>query len=155
MKTGLNVGLAMGVNLMREAPLYLETGLYYTEKGGRGRADGTRFTYSLNYIELPMVLKYKYFVDRSLSVEPFLGGYLAYGVSGKIKDFGIREAYSSFSSSPYSFERFDGGLRLGCGISYDLLYADIGYDIGLANISHDDFNTSHNGALILTVGVNF
>ena len=155
MKTGLNVGLAMGVNLMREAPLYLETGLYYTEKGGRGRADGTRFTYSLNYIELPMVLKYKYFVDRSLSVEPFLGGYLACGVSGKIKDFGIREAYSSFSSSPYSFERFDGGLRLGCGISYDLLYADIGYDIGLANISHDDFDTSHNGALILTVGVNF
>ena len=155
MKTGLNVGLAMGVNLMREAPLYLETGLYYTEKGGRGRAEGTRFTYSLNYIELPMVLKYKYFVDRSLSVEPFLGGYLACGVSGKIKDFGIREAYSSFSSSPYSFDRFDGGLRLGCGISYDLLYADIGYDIGLANISHDDFDTSHNGALILTVGVNF
>ena len=106
-------------------------------------------------MEVPLVLKYQCKVDRDIAITPFLGGYLACGVSGKIKDFGIREAYSSFSSSPYSFERFDGGLRLGCGISYDLLYADIGYDIGLANISHDDFDTSHNGALILTVGVNF
>lgn len=155
MKTGLNVGLAMGVNMVSDAPLYLETGLYYTEKGGRGRADGTRFTYSLNYLELPLVLKYKYYADHLLTVEPYLGGYVACGVSGTIKDFGHREAYSSFSSSPYSFERFDGGLRVGCGVSYDLFYADLGYELGLANISHDDFDTSHNGALLLTVGVNF
>lgn len=155
MKTGLNVGVAMGVNFVREAPLFLETGLYYTEKGGRGHADGTRFTYSLNYVELPLLLKYKYHVDRSLSIEPFLGGYVACGVGGKIRDFGQREAYSSFSSSPYSFERFDGGLRMGCGLSYDLLYAELGYDLGLANISHDDFDTSHTGALMLTVGLNF
>ena len=70
-------------------------------------------------------------------------------------DFGQREAYSSFWSSPYSFERFDGGLRMGCGLSYDLLYAELGYDLGLANISHDDFDTSHTGALMLTVGLNF
>lgn len=155
MKTGLNVGLAAGFNIARYAPLFMETGLYYTEKGGRGKADGNRFTYSLNYLEVPLVMKYKYHVDRSLSVEPFLGGYVACGVGGKVKDFGQREAYSSFSSSPYSFERFDGGLRMGCGLSYDLFYAELGYDLGLANISHDDFDTSRTGALMFTVGVNF
>ena len=155
MKTGLNVGLAAGFNIARYAPLFLETGIYYTEKGGRGQADGDRFTYSLNYMEVPLMLKYKYHVDRSLSVEPFLGGYVACGISGKIKDFGQRAAYSSFSSSPYSFEHFDGGLRMGCGLSYDLFYAELGYDLGLANISHDDFDESRNGTLMLTVGVNF
>lgn len=46
-------------------------------------------------------------------------------------------------------------IILGCGIGYDMFYADLTYDIGLANICHDTFDTSHNGALMLNVGVNF
>lgn len=62
-------------------------------------------------------------------------------------------AQNSFSDS--NFRRTDAGLRLGCGIGYDMFYADLTYDIGLANICHDTFDTSHNGALMLNVGVNF
>ena len=53
------------------------------------------------------------------------------------------------------FQRFDGGLRLGCGVGYDLFYVDLTYDIGLSNICHDTFDTSHNGSLSLNFGVNF
>ena len=53
------------------------------------------------------------------------------------------------------FSRFDGGLRLGCGIEYEFLYGELAYDIGLANISHDYFDTSHTGAFFVTIGVNF
>ena len=42
-----------------------------------------------------------------------------------------------------------------CGIGYDMFYADLTYDIGLANICHDSFDKSHNGALLLNFGVNF
>ena len=40
---------------------------------------------------------------------------------------------------------------------YDELYknADLTYDIGLANICHDEFDSSHNGCLTLSIGVNF
>ena len=154
-KSGLNVGLATGFAVGWHAPLYFETGLYYTEKGGKGKAGDTKFTYNLDYLEVPLVLKYMVDIDRGLSLQPFLGGYLACGVGGKVKDFGQREAYSSFSNSPYSFRRFDGGVKMGCGLQYDMLYLDLTYDLGLSNVSDDDFDDCRNSALMLNVGINF
>ncbi len=155
MKTGLNAGVAAGFAVVPHTPLYLETGLYYTEKGGKGKVGGDKFTYQLNYLEMPLVMKYRIDIDRGFSIQPFLGGYLACGVCGKIKDFGERAAYSSFSDNPYSFQRFDGGLKTGCGLQFDMFYAEVSYDLGLANICHDDFDTSKNSALTLNVGINF
>ena len=137
----------MGLPLSQSVPLYAEIGLQYTEKGGRKRLSSSKkMTYDLNYIELPIVVKYIYPIDRNFTLQPFFGGYLALGVGGKIKNFEQREAFSSFSDD--AFQRFDGGLRLGCGVGYDLFY-------GLSNICHDTFDTSHNGCLSLNFGVNF
>lgn len=154
-KAGLNVGMAAGFSVMPRGPLYLETGLYYTEKGGKGNVAGDKFTYNLNYLEMPLVMKYYIDIDRYCSIQPFLGGYVACGIGGKIKDFGERAAYNSFSDSPYSFRRMDAGLRTGCGLQIDMFYAELSYDLGLANICKDDFDTSKNGALMLSLGVNF
>lgn len=153
MQSGLNASVNVGVLLTRSAPLFFETGLQYTEKGGKGSYSGSKFTYDLNYLEVPLVLKYQYKVDNDIAITPFLGGYLACGVSGKIKDFGDRVAQSSFSSD--AFQRFDGGLRLGCGVMLNMFYAEIGYDAGLANISNDTFDTAHTGTLFANVGINF
>lgn len=165
-KTGLNVGVAVGTAISNHAPLYLESGLYYTEKGGKGsNAGNKRFTYNLDYLELPLLLKYKAAVSRDLSVEPFFGAYMAVGVGGKIKDYANREAYSSFSSNPYdsgTFSRWDAGLKFGVGASYRLtpdpqgaeVYMELGYDLGLANVCHDTFDKAKNGALVLNFGVN-
>lgn len=153
-QTGLNIGAVAGFALTDNAPLFLETGLYYTEKGGKKKlSNGKKMTYDLNYLEVPITVKYSISVDNHFSVQPFAGGYIACGVGGKIKNYGLRESESSFSSD--RFKRFDGGLRLGCGVAYDMFYADLGYDIGLANICHDEFDTSHNGCLTLNFGVNF
>lgn len=156
MITGLNAGFVVGTQLTNRAPLFFETGLYYTEKGGESTYQGSKFTYGLNYLEVPLLLKYKYYADRDFSIEPFMGGYLSCGISGKIKDFGNREAYSSFGDDyNKNFERFDGGLRIGCGFGFQLLYLEASYDIGLANVGNDDFDDTHTGCLNLTFGVNF
>lgn len=152
-QTGLNLGGIIGFQLSPVSPVYLESGLTYTEKGGRGYVDGKKFTYSLNYLEMPIVAKYRYEVDTDMSIQPFIGGYVAMGVGGKVKNFGDRTTTSSFSSN--FFKRFDGGLRLGCGFEYELIYAEAAYDLGLANISHDDFESSHNRCFYLNIGVNF
>lgn len=153
MKAGLDIGAVVGVQLGYRSPVYFETGLFYIEKGGQGHYNGNKFTYSLDYLELPLVLKYRVDIDRMFSIQPFVGGYMALGVGGKIKDFGDRKAYSSFDDD--AFKRFDGGIRIGCGVQYDFLYAELGYDFGLANISHDYFDTSHTGMLFATIGANF
>lgn len=153
-QTGLNVGVVAGFPLTYSDPLYLETGLYYIEKGGKkSLGGGKKMTYDLNYLELPFVLKYAIAVDDEFSVQPFFGGYLACGVGGKIRNYYERVAESSFSKK--YFQRFDGGLKVGCGLGYDMFYADLGYELGLTNICHDEFDKSHNGCFMLTFGVNF
>ena len=151
--TGVNMGVVAGFQLAPSAPIYFETGLSYTEKGGRGHYNGNKFTYDLDYLEVPLLLKYDYRSAPDLSVQPFIGGYVACGVGGKVKDFGHRQAVSSFDED--FFKRFDGGLRIGCGLQFSHLYAEVAYDIGLSNICHDSFNSSRNGCLLLNCGVNF
>ena len=152
-KTGLNVGIAAGYQIVPSSPLYFESGLYYTEKGGKGNYEGKKFTYNLNYLEVPLLLKYAApFADRG-TIQPYVGGYLACGVGGKVKDYGNRQAFSSFDND--YFKRFDGGLRIGCGVQYDIVYAEAAYEFGLANICDDAFDTSHNRCFYLNCGVNF
>lgn len=157
-QTGLTVGAVVGIPLSDDIPLYIEPGLFYTEKGGKKNifseeGEKKKMTYDLNYLEVPIVLKYIYSIDDHFSIQPQFGGYLACGVGGKMKNYGRREAFSSFSEE--AFQRFDGGLRVGCGVAYDLFYFDITYDIGLSNVCHDTFDVSHNGCLSLNFGVNF
>ena len=148
-KAGLNVGFVAGFQVAPATPLYLETGLSYTEKGGK---NGT-YSYNMNYLEVPLLMKYQHNFDSQTSLQPFLGVYCAAGISGNIKEQDRRQSYSSFSDD--AFRRFDAGVRIGCGLQFDHLYAELGYDIGLANVSHDDFNTAHTCCFFANVGVNF
>jgi hypothetical protein len=152
-QSGYNIGGVVGFQLSYFAPVFFETGLSYIEKGGKGSFGGNKFTYDLNYLEVPLVLKYRYVVAPTTAIEPFLGGYLACGVGGQIRDFGDRAAYGSFSDN--NFNRFDGGIRIGCGAAFSMLYAELGYDLGLSNISKDYFDASHNGCFFVNIGLNF
>ncbi|MBQ6064858.1 MAG: PorT family protein [Prevotella sp.] len=155
-KAGLNVGLAVGTEIVPGTPLCFESGLYYTEKGGKSGSGTDKFTYQLNYLEVPLLLKYKIYTDKNISIEPFLGGYLACGVGGKIKDYEYRAAYSSFGNEyDDNFNRFDGGVKLGCGVSFDMFYLGASYDIGLANVGKDNFNDTHTGCFNLDFGITF
>lgn len=150
-RTGLNIGFAAGVAMSRYAPLYFESGLYYTQKGGKSNDNEVAF--NLDYLEVPFTLKYIITPSPHTTIQPYLGGYLACGVNGKIKDYDCNKVFSAFNSDV--MRRFDGGLKVGCGISYDMLYAEIAYEYGLANISQNDLSSTHNSSLMLNVGLNF
>lgn len=153
-KSGIAFGGVMGFQLAPSAPVYLEAGLMYVEKGGKGTtSDNHKYTYGMHYIELPLVLKYKIETLIDLDVLPFFGGYFAYGVGGKMRDYTERTSTNSFADD--RFKRFDAGLRLGCGVGYKVMYAELAYEWGLYNVCHSDFDKSHTGCLYLTAGVNF
>ncbi len=152
-RAGLNIGFAAGIKLSEDYPVILESGLYYTEKGGEGRYDNAKLTYDMNYLEVPVMVKYKCQLGDDLSVQPLAGGYIAFGVSGKIKNYADETSRASFHGD--RFQRFDGGLRLGCGVEYQMLYLEAAYDFGLSNISHSDFDSSRNGCFYINAGVNF
>ena len=134
LKTGFTIGGVLGLRLSQTAPAFLETGFYFTQRGGK---DG-KYKADLNCIEIPLLIKYGIQASEHIAVLPFLGPYFAYGVGG------------------HKFlNRNDIGLKLGCGAEYNMIYAEVGYQLGLANIADDDNKTAHANAFYLNIGVNF
>lgn len=155
-RAGLVAGVVMGQQIAPHAPVLFETGLLYSEKGGKSDYGGD-FTYNLNYLEVPLTFKYAIQLPTApdVTIQPLFGAYLGLGVGGYVKDFGAREAYHSFGSEDYQFKRFDGGLKIGCGVGIQMFYAELSYNLGLANIGHNMFDETHNRAISLTLGMNF
>lgn len=148
---GLYLGGAYGIQLSYRAPVWLELGLGYSEKGGLTHIDGYKMKYRLCYLQAPITMKYNIDVG-DLSLQPFLGGYLSVGIAGKVKNYQTRDG----SQSTYDyFRRFDGGLRLGCGAEFHMIYLELGFDFGLANVNKDDFATAHSRCFFINAGVNF
>ncbi len=155
-RSRLNIGFAYGRGLSKSAPIYIETGLNYVAKGGRATVDDIRRDYNLDYLELPLVLKYMYSVGSGFAFHVFFGGFFSCGIAGSIKIYDDEYSHhGSFSDRDDSFRRFDAGLRFGLGASFEIIYLEFAYDLGLANISHDPFFAAHNRGAILNIGVNF
>lgn len=150
-RSGFAIGGVYGLELSKNTPLWLEAGLMYSEKGGKVYINDDKITYRMSYLQLPIVVKYNFNIDDDFYIQPFFGGYLALGVGGKTKDYKELESWSTFDD----MNRFDGGLRLGCGVEYKMMYAELGYDLGLANIADNDFNATHTRSFFVNIGVNF
>ena len=150
-RTGLVIGFAYGMQLSKYHPLWLEASLLYSEKGGKTHQDGDKVTYRLGYLQLPIIAKYGINMDDDLYLQPFFGGYLSVGITGKMKNYGTRESESVFDN----MKRFDGGLRDGCGLEYKMMYVEVGYDLGLANIAKDEFDNTKTRCFFVNLGINF
>lgn len=159
---GWAFGGVYGLQLANSTPLWLEAGLFYSEKGGKisdssyydeatKKEHFQKMTTRLMYLQVPIVVKYAFDVADDFYVQPFLGGYLALGIGGKTKLYDQEHSYDSFDN----FNRFDGGLRIGCGAEYQMIYAEVGFDFGIANISDNEFKSARNQAFFFNVGVNF
>lgn len=163
----LNAGFVYGNRIGRTVPFYLETGVFYTEKGVQAQAmktpDIQKQVFKLQYIEIPVIFKYKADVGLDdLTVQPFFGAFMAVGVHGTAKLYTDRENMNAFSSN--YFKRFDAGFRLGVGLAFQNLYLDFGYDIGLCNIAAKNFDEYgytdfdgriRTGTFAITAGLDF
>ncbi len=148
LKGGLNLGAVVGLRISDATPLFLESGLYFTQCGANGKDD---YEVNLNYLEIPVLIKYGFQATDEISVLPYIGPTFRYGVGGKIKDG--KESESSFGDKKYS--RPDVGIKIGCGAEWNKLYLELGYQFGVTNILDDDNKSQHNGALFVNFGVNF
>lgn len=154
-KTAPYGGLAFDFRLA-QIPLYLETGLYYMDRGytidykkwlnddpefnhfydfgGWSLPDEEKVSYC--FLNLPILFSYHYYVTGKMALQPFAGGFIGYNID-------------TTSSHNYR-NRFEGGVRVGLGVNYGRLYVNVGYDIGLFK-SEGDIKMN---ALFLTLGFN-
>lgn len=131
-KTFPTGGLAVDFRVA-SAPVYLETGAYYVNRSAVVDRGSYESNLDAHTVQVPLLLSYHFYISDKSAVQPFAGGYASYG------------------------DAFGAGVRLGAGINYGRLYANIGYDIDL--IDHSDrigrevkFKSP---GLFTTIGFNF
>ena len=146
-KTGMTLGGVVGMRV--SSALFLESGLYYTQRGGKEK--GT--TVGLNYLELPILIKYGIKATDEIAIIPFIGPYFSYAISGRIKNKDVGQDWTSFRDGCYKHP--DMGFKFGVGADYNKLYLEIAYQAGVANISKADPVTAHGHAFNINFGVNF
>lgn len=151
-RTGMTLGGIVGLRVSESAPVFLESGLQYSERGGEKlKYNGSPLNHDghLNYFQLPLLIKYGVGLENNVAILPFFGPYVATAISGDFK-------YLKHSEL---------GFKLGCGVEWNNLYAELGYQFGVTNIAdNDDLKkdkwvtediSSHGHALLFNVGINF
>lgn len=167
-KIGFHAGIAYEMPISKTLPLFAETGLYGSSKGGKvDIGDGEVDNYSLFYLQLPVMVGYKFAIADNIALKPAAGLYFSYGVSGKAKstyfddDDKIKtKSYDVFKNDEDGVQEmkpFDMGLRIGVGADINTkYYVGLGYEIGLANVSgYNDGTTAKINCFTVSVGYNF
>ncbi len=150
-KVGMTLAGVIGLRLSHTAPVFLESGLYYTERG----AKKDKFKMSYNNLEIPLLVKYGLKAGDDIAILPFLGPVFSYAVSGKFKHPGLGEVTGTIEDSTFDYlKRANMGFKLGCGAEYENLYLEAGYQFGVTDISKSD-DAVHTNAFFVNFGVNF
>lgn len=145
-KAGLTLAGVIGLRVSHSSPVFLESGLYYTQRG----AKEDNITITHDNLEIPILVKYGIKATDEIAVLPFIGPYFAYAVSSEYKYKGETAPKDQFRPN-----RNNMGFKLGCGVEYNKLYAELGYQFAVTNFVDSDDITAHNNALFLNLGLNF
>ena len=159
-KIGFNIGLAADFDF---APsVALQTGLFFTTKGFKAVNEtiDAEYTENLMYVQLPVHLAYKMDVMPGTRIVFHAGPYAAYGVGGSRKAT-VGDLTSEwdvdkiFGDAARQYKPFDAGLGLGVGAEFGAMLIDLGWDMGLVNISNGDNGSVKNQNAYLSVGYKF
>ena len=150
-KLGMTLAGVVGLRVSSSTPVFLESGLYYTQRGAKD--DDWEIT--SNNLEIPLVIKYGLKATDDIALLPFFGPWFSYAVSSDKKDKRSQADMASGKNALHRINRNNMGFKLGCGAEYNKLYLEVGYQFGVTNfIDSDDFS-AHNNALFINVGLNF
>lgn len=129
-------------------PIFLGLGLYYQNQGYSYEYKRYGYTETKDVdahcVQLPLTASYHINVAPNLFINPFLGPWFSYNCTDIDND------------EDWNDDRFDYGVRFGCGMNFGRLTLDLGYDIGLKNWydGKKDY-TINTGIFFMTVGFNW
>ena len=155
-KVGMTLAGVVGLRVSESTPLFLESGLYYTERGAKN--------VGYSNLEIPLLIKYGIKATEDIAVLPFVGPYFSRAGWGKTKinqdTAGNKltevKKVGTFDEKEWTgLNRLNMGFKIGCAAEYNKLYVELGYQIGVTNISKKDNKTVRSNAFFANFGVNF
>ena len=105
-------------------------------------------TVTVNRIQVPVNAKLKYGVDN-LKLIVTAGPYIGFGVGGKTK---IGDLSTDIYGDNSNMKRFDAGLGAGIGVEVGKFAFNIGYQLGLANLTDVKDKTLKMNAALFSIG---
>ncbi|MBC8486945.1 MAG: PorT family protein [Bacteroidetes bacterium] len=138
MRPGFNVGGMVEITLVND--LSLQSGLFISQKGYKYEFDDNwKGSVSLLYAEIPVTAKYTFDVGK-VGIYGETGPYFGMGLTGWYKsEFeGEKDSDNIVFGKDEDFKLLDIGIRFGAGVEISSVQIGLYYDLGLANISHDD-----------------
>lgn len=154
MKVGFHVGVGADFEL---APnVALQTGLFYSAKGAKftdtDEGDLIDANVTANYLQLPVHVAYKIDVTPGTKVVLHAGPHVAYGIGGKMKAGSL--SIDTFDKD-FGFKPIDVGVGLGVGAEFGPILVDLGWDMGLTDISRASNGNVKNQNAYLSLGYKF
>jgi hypothetical protein len=158
-KVGMTLAGVVGLRVSESTPLFLESGLYYTERGAKN--------IGYSNLEIPLLIKYGIKATDDIAVLPFVGPYFSRACWGKTKQYTLDNnlkptnevekvgTFDEKKAATGGLNRLNMGFKIGCAAEYNKLYLELGYQIGVSNIAKDDKKTIHSNAFFANFGVNF
>lgn len=176
-KTGFHIAGVYQRLLTESLPLYLETGLQLSQKGYKVQFY-ERESYNAMYLEIPVMVNYKFYIKDKVAIYPSFGVYYALGIGGKYKgesmnseEYGT-EKYDMFGSKGF-MKRSDFGLRFSATAEWRKFAFSLGYEFGFVDVAknaepgssdYDDeyygggdynFGEMKTGNIFISIGYNF
>ena len=136
----------------------LQPELLYVQKGARYEEGDASVTFKLDYLDIPVLLKYRFPTEGSIRPNLFAGPVGSIKMSANIQmESGGDEASVDMSDE---VKGFDFGVALGGGLDFALssstLNFDVRYTLGLTDWPDTDLGGSvRNNGWLVTVGVGF
>lgn len=154
-KCGFVGGLSADFALMES--FYINSGVFFSMNGAKFDEDGYKLTYSPMYIKIPVMASYRYNFNENLQWQLNFGPYFAFGVGGKAKvEYEGEEEKADFfgdDDDQLGGKRFDMGLGVGTGITWNKIFFGIEYDFGMTKVVKDV--KGKNSAFSVSLGYNF
>lgn len=142
-RVGFHIAGSYELLLMKNAPLYLETGLQLSQKGAT--AFTGHFKASFLFAEVPLMVNYKFSLPYGISVSPSLGAYYAYAF------YGSGEMSQIMEDPKVS----DIGVRASVTAQWHKIALGIGYEHGIHAISDGEGDKSPLRNFFVSVGFKF
>lgn len=162
-RVGFNFGVNVDIPLLQS--LYLQTGLYATQKGAKyeENEDDIKYEDEVNplYLEVPVLASYRYNFSDAVQLQFNVGPYFAYGIAGKYKTSASSDGlkleeesdYFGDDDDQYGGKRFDVGLQVGTGVTIKKFFVGCAYEFGFSKAVED--SNAKNTNFMVNVGYNF
>ena len=123
---GFNAGIFVDIPLNNILPnLYLQPGFSIVEKSIGKMSDNWDETRSTLYLEMPILMSYRYPLSEKLKVYADFGPYFSYA---------LFQGGQGMTGEELNNSSFDAGIVLGAGLKFKRFSFGLQYDLGLVNI---------------------